>query len=62
MAPFLRGSCRFIPTCSRYGKAAIENFGFFKGSVLIAKRMMRCHPLSKHDGYDPIFHNHKRKK
>ena len=41
---FLRGSCRFHPTCSEYMKGAIEKYGVFKGGFLATKRILRCNP------------------
>lgn len=40
-------SCRFIPTCSNYAIIAYERFGFFKGSYLTIKRILKCNPFSK---------------
>jgi uncharacterized protein len=48
------GSCRFEPTCSRYAYEAIERFGVARGICLGLKRLLRCHPLSRTFGYDPI--------
>ncbi len=39
------GVCRFYPTCSDYSIRAIERFGVFKGALLGAKRILKCHPL-----------------
>jgi putative membrane protein insertion efficiency factor len=36
------GRCQFNPSCSRYAEEAIERFGFLKGSVLAADRLIRC--------------------
>ena len=48
------GSCRFTPTCSRYAYEAIERFGVRRGSWLALKRLLRCQPLSRKFGYDPV--------
>jgi putative membrane protein insertion efficiency factor len=48
------GSCRFEPTCSRFAYDAIERFGLARGVWLGMKRLLRCHPLSRKFGYDPV--------
>ncbi len=48
------GSCRFEPTCSMYAYEAIERFGMMRGSWMGLKRLLRCHPLSRKFGYDPV--------
>lgn len=45
--------CKFYPTCSEYTIQAIEKYGFFKGSFLGIKRILKCNPFSK-GGYDPL--------
>jgi len=48
------GSCRFEPTCSMYAYEAVERFGVARGTWLTLKRLLRCHPLSRKFGYDPV--------
>jgi putative membrane protein insertion efficiency factor len=45
--------CRFTPSCSTYAYQAIEIHGFFKGSFLAFKRIIRCHPFCE-GGVDPV--------
>ncbi|MBQ4634020.1 MAG: membrane protein insertion efficiency factor YidD [Bacilli bacterium] len=45
--------CNFTPTCSEYAIECLKNFGFFKGSFLTIKRLIRCNPFHKLS-YDPI--------
>lgn len=46
-------TCRFYPTCSQYFVEALQKYGFFKGSYLGIRRILRCHPFNK-GGYDPL--------
>ena len=48
------GSCRFEPTCSMYAYEAIERFGVMRGAWMGLKRLLRCQPLSRKFGYDPV--------
>ena len=54
LSPFLGKNCRFDPTCSVYASQAIVKYGALKGSYLSIKRLVKCHPFSKSDYYDPI--------
>ena len=45
--------CIYTPTCSQYTKEAIVEYGAFKGCIMGAKRILRCHPFHK-GGYDPV--------
>jgi putative membrane protein insertion efficiency factor len=47
------GFCRFTPSCSQYGKEAIQKYGPIKGMVLASWRVLRCNPWNK-GGHDPI--------
>ena len=53
ISPLFPPSCRFYPTCSAYFIQALEKYGFFKGSYLGIRRILRCHPWNP-GGYDPL--------
>lgn len=53
LSPWIGNQCRFYPTCSEYGREAIEVHGAFAGTWLTLKRISRCHPLCK-GGFDPV--------
>ncbi|UIJ37689.1 membrane protein insertion efficiency factor YidD [Desulfobaculum bizertense] len=53
ISPLFPPSCRFVPTCSSYALEALQVHGLFKGSLLAAWRILRCHPFCK-GGYDPV--------
>jgi putative membrane protein insertion efficiency factor len=53
ISPALPASCRYVPTCSQYAIEALGKHGFFKGSYLAARRLLRCHPFHA-GGYDPV--------
>ncbi len=46
-------TCRFYPSCSRYGFEAIRRHGVVKGGVLAAWRVLRCNPFNP-GGFDPV--------
>ncbi|RLC98772.1 MAG: membrane protein insertion efficiency factor YidD [Chloroflexi bacterium] len=46
-------TCRFSPSCSRYGSDAIFRYSAWRGGWLAVKRVARCHPLNP-GGYDPV--------
>jgi len=53
LSPFLGGACRFQPTCSAYAREAIERHGAWRGSLLAARRLSKCHPFGS-SGFDPV--------
>lgn len=54
ISPHLRGrvTCRFQPTCSAYGRAAIAKYGFGKGAAKTAWHIARCGPWTKQGTVD----------
>ena len=50
---FLRGHCRFFPSCSSYAVDAIKHHGSLRGGGLIFCRLLRCHPWCD-GGFDPV--------
>lgn len=53
ISPLKPHTCRFYPTCSTYALQAFTKYGFFKGTFLTAKRLLKCHPFHP-GGYDPL--------
>jgi putative membrane protein insertion efficiency factor len=48
----LGSCCRFYPSCSHYAEEAFLKYGFWKGSYLTVKRVVKCFPWHP-GGYDP---------
>ncbi|MEK6649985.1 MAG: membrane protein insertion efficiency factor YidD [Bacteroidota bacterium] len=46
--------CRFLPSCSEYAIEALRKHGAWRGTGLAGRRILRCHPYSKHGGFDPV--------
>jgi len=44
LSPRIGQVCRYYPTCSHYGLAAVKIHGAGKGSLLAVWRVLRCHP------------------
>ncbi|MBO4882297.1 MAG: membrane protein insertion efficiency factor YidD [Lachnospiraceae bacterium] len=59
LSPLKRTKCPYYPTCSVYGKEAIEENGVIIGSLLALWRILRCNPFSK-GGVDPVPRMRKR--
>jgi putative membrane protein insertion efficiency factor len=53
LRPLLGAHCRFYPSCSDYAREALERHGAARGSLLAARRLLRCHPYHP-GGYDPV--------
>lgn len=53
VSPHFPPACRYYPSCSAYALAALEKYGFARGSLLALKRILRCHPFHA-GGYDPV--------
>ncbi len=52
LRPMIGANCRYEPSCSHYAMAVLASHGAARGSLLAAKRILRCHPLAA-GGYDP---------
>ncbi len=53
LSPFLAQRCIYYPSCSSYALEALETHGWWRGSGLVLRRLLRCHPFAK-GGYDPV--------
>ena len=51
VSPLYGQVCRYHPSCSAYALEAYREFGFVRGTVLAAWRLLRCNPWS-HGGVD----------
>jgi putative membrane protein insertion efficiency factor len=45
--------CRFWPSCSQYALVAVRDHGAWRGLLLGARRVGRCHPWNA-GGFDPV--------
>ena len=46
-------ACRYTPSCSQYAIDALNKYGPLVGLYRAARRVLRCHPFSSHNSYDP---------
>lgn len=53
ISPWLGSRCRYVPSCSEYAQQALDQHGAYHGTVLIVKRLLRCHPWGG-SGVDPV--------
>ena len=53
LGPLLPAACRYYPSCSQYAIEALERHGPWRGSILAARRIGRCHPF-RPGGFDPV--------
>jgi uncharacterized protein len=53
ISPLKPATCRFYPSCSDYAIQAIQKHGFYKGTFLAIRRILKCHPYHA-GGYDPV--------
>ena len=53
LSPFFGQHCRFTPTCSQYAIDALREHGPWRGGMLAARRVLRCHPWHP-GGLDPV--------
>lgn len=44
-------ACNFSPSCSRFGMGAIQKYGFFRGLLLTADRLLRDNGMALHTHY-----------
>ena len=53
ISPLLPPSCIYTPSCSSYAVEALRKHGFWHGSRLTARRLLRCGPWCT-GGLDPV--------
>ena len=47
LSPWIGNQCRFYPSCSHYSEGAFIQHGFFIGTYLTLRRLLKCHPWHK---------------
>lgn len=53
LRPVIGANCRFHPHCSDYALEALAVHGALRGSVMAARRILRCNPWHP-GGWDPV--------
>ena len=53
LRPFIGAQCRYEPSCSHYALQALAQHGAAHGSLLAARRVLRCNPWMP-GGHDPV--------
>ena len=53
ISPLVGSRCKYLPTCSEYGYAAIGEWGALRGTWMAIRRVGRCNPW-RDGGYDPV--------
>lgn len=53
VSPLYGDVCRYYPSCSSYGLSAIQQYGFFSGSLKTIWRILRCNPFAR-GGIDEV--------
>ena len=48
-------TCRFSPSCSHYMSLSVKKYGPLKGINMGIKQILKCHPWSKSNSWDPIL-------
>jgi putative component of membrane protein insertase Oxa1/YidC/SpoIIIJ protein YidD len=51
-------ACNFVPSCSRFGSAALEQAGLLRGVLITSDRLQRCNGLpgiARHYEYLPSY-------
>jgi len=54
LSPRVPVRCRFEPSCSAYGLAAVTRYGTRRGLRLTAARLRRCRPGVPYGTLDPV--------